>query len=83
MPVRTFLDGVSATKGLLAGDGGYFIAIMRSQFAFIKWWMFYKKKSVFPSNKNAKLSGYLQKNIVWQHFAKKKKLFSEIVTKTK
>ena len=83
MPVRSFLDGVSAAKGLLAGDGGYFIAIMRSQFAFIKWWLFNKKKSVFPSNKKGNLSGCLQKNIVWEHFAKKKKLFSEIVSKTK
>ena len=83
MPVRHFLDGVSALKGLLAGDGGYFIAIMRSQFAFVKWWLFYQNKSVFPQSKNGRLEGLYQKNIVWQHFLKKKKLFSEIVTKTK
>jgi GT2 family glycosyltransferase len=83
MPVRNFLDAVSAWKGLLSGDGGYFIAIIRAQVAFIKWWLFYQKKSVFPVTKKANLAGYLQKNIVWQHFAKKKKLFSEIVGKTK
>jgi GT2 family glycosyltransferase len=83
MPVRNFLDAVSAWKGLLSGDGGYFIAILRAQVAFIKWWLFYQNKSVFPVTKKGSLAGYLQKNIVWQHFAKKKKLFSEIVGKTK
>ncbi|MFZ1328124.1 MAG: glycosyltransferase family 2 protein [Chitinophagaceae bacterium] len=83
MPVRIFLDGVSAWKGLLTGDGGYFIAILRAQLAFIKWWLFYQKKSVFPTTKKGPLSGYLQKNMVWQHFAKNKKYFNEIVGKTK
>ncbi len=83
MPVRNFLDSLSAWKGLLSGDGGYFVAILRAQIAFIKWWLFYQKKSVFPVTKKGNLAGYLQKNIVWQHFAKKKKLFSEIAGKTK
>jgi GT2 family glycosyltransferase len=83
MPVRNFLDSLSAWKGLLSGDGGYFVAILRAQVAFIKWWLFYQKKSVFPVTKKGSLSGYFQKNIVWQHFAKKKQLFSEIVAKTK
>jgi GT2 family glycosyltransferase len=83
VPVRNFLDGVSAWKGLLTGDGGYFIAILRAQLAFLKWWLFYQKKSVFPLSKKGNLSGYLQKNMVWQHFGKKKKSFDEIVGKTK
>ena len=83
VPVRNFLDGVSAWKGLLTGDGGYFIAILRAQLAFIKWWLFYQKKSVFPVTKKGSLSGYLQKNMVWQHFVKKKNSFNEIVGKTK
>jgi GT2 family glycosyltransferase len=83
VPVRDFLDGVSAWKGLLTGDGGYFIAIVRAHLAFIKWWLFYREKSVFPGTRKGNLSGYLQKNMVWQHFVKKKKFFSEIVGKTK
>ena len=82
MPVRNFLDAISAWKGLLTGDGGYFIAILRAQFAFIKWWLFYQKKSVFPAKKKGEVSGFLKKNMVWQHFVKKKKRFSEIVGKT-
>lgn len=82
MPVRSFLDAVSAWKGLLTGDGGYFIAIIRAHIAFIKWWFLYKNRSVFPKNKKGSLSGYLHKNIIWLHFARKKKYFSEIVDKT-
>jgi len=79
MPARNLLDGISAWKGLLSGDGGYFIAILRAQLAFIKWWLFYKKKSVFPEHRNKPLMGFLKKNMAWQHFVKKKKAFSEIV----
>ncbi len=82
IPARNLLDAVSAWKGLLSGDGGYFIAILRAHAAFLKWWLFYKHKSIFPAGRDAALSGYLQKNMVWQHFVKKKKKFSEIVEKT-
>jgi GT2 family glycosyltransferase len=82
MPARNFLDAVSAWKGLLSGDGGYFIAILRAHAAFTKWWIFYRKRSVFPVSKKGALSGYLQKNMVWLHFVKKKKVFTEIVGKT-
>lgn len=82
MSMRNILDGVSALKGLLAGDGGYFIAIVRAHFAFAKWWWLYKKKSVFPASRKGKLEGHFHKNIAWLHFVKKKKLFSEIVGKT-
>ena len=80
-PARAFLDGLSAWKGLFTGDGGYFIAIVRAQLAFMKWWIFYQKKSVFPVTKKGTLNGYFQKNMVWQHFAKKRQRFTEIVGK--
>ncbi len=83
MPARNFLDALSAWKGLLTGDGGYFIAILRAQFGFLNWWLFHRRKSVMPVTRKGPLSGYLQKNIVWQHFVKKRKYFSEIVRKGK
>jgi GT2 family glycosyltransferase len=83
MPVRNLLDGISAWKGLLKGDTGYFFAIIRAQIAFLMWWLFHKKKSSFPVNKKGKLSGLLPHNIAWHHFVKKKRYFSEIVSKTK
>ncbi len=82
IPVRNILDMLSAGKGLLTGDGGYFIAIIRAHIAFLKWWLFHRHKSIFPASKKGKLFGLLNKNMVWQHFAKKKKTFSEIVGKT-
>jgi GT2 family glycosyltransferase len=82
MPVRSFFDGISAWKGLLTGDGKYFIAIIRAHIAFLKWWLFNKKKSIFPTNRKEKLCGFLEKNIAWLHFVKKKKYFSEIVGKS-
>jgi GT2 family glycosyltransferase len=81
IPARNILDAISALKGLLTGDGGYFIAIIRAHLGFAKWWWFYKKKSVFPPSRTGKLSGLLPKNIAWLHFVKKKKLWSEIVDK--
>ena len=82
MPLRSLMDGVSAWKGLLSGDGGYFVAVLRAQLAFVKWWLFYKKKSVFPPVKKKVLCGYYKGNIIWQHFIKKKRSFMEIVGKS-
>lgn len=82
VPVRNLLDAVSAWKGLFSGDAGYFIAVLRAQLAFIRWWLFYKKKSVFPKNRNGKLLGLYKGNVAWQHFVKKRNAFSEIVRKT-
>lgn len=79
MPMRNLLDAISAWKGLLTGDGGYFIAIVRAHMAFFKWYLFFRKRSVFPSDKNRKPAGMLEKNIAWLHFVRKKKTFSEIV----
>lgn len=83
VPARNFLDALSAWKGLLSGDGGYFIAIVRSHLAYTRWWLFYQGKSVFPKNRKADLSGYTKKNMIWQHFVKKKKHFDEIMNETK
>ena len=79
IPVRNFLDAVSAWKGLLSGDGGYFLAVCRAHLAFWKWWLLYRKKSVFPKTRKGPLQGLYKGNIAWQHFVKKRKRFSEIV----
>jgi GT2 family glycosyltransferase len=82
MPARQFLDAVSAWKGLLTGDGGYFISVVRAQVAFLRWWLFHKKKSVFPKSRKGTLSGIFRGNIAWQYFVKKKRTFTEIVGKS-
>jgi len=38
-----------------------------------------KKQNIFPANRTAKLSGWCGSSLVWQHFVKGKKKFSEIV----
>ncbi len=81
LSVRVGLDGVSALKGLFSGDTGYFIAILKAHFAFISWWLFHRGKNSHSFQRNKPLSGYLKKNIAWQHFVRKKKYFSEIVCK--
>jgi hypothetical protein len=79
IPVRNLLDAVSAWKGLLSGDAGYFIAVIRAHMAFFGWWLFHRRKSVFPKKRKGSLAGYYKGNVAWQHFVKKKNSFSEIV----
>ena len=79
IPFRLLLDALSAWKGLLKGDEGYFLAILRGHLAFAKWLFFKQRKSVFPLKRGGHLSGLYKGNVVWQHFAKKKKYFSEII----
>ena len=79
IPVRMSLDVLSAWRGLLEGDGGYFFSIFNAHMHFI-WWLLWKRKySVFPVKKGRKLSGYYKGSVVWAHFVQKKKAFSEIV----
>jgi len=79
IPFRIFLDNVSALKGLLAGEGGYFLAIVRAHLAFVKWILFKQRQSVFPQKKSTLLHGVYPHNLVWEHFVKKKKFFRDIV----
>ncbi len=80
IPFRMMLDQVAALKMLLSGDGGYFIAVIKAHLAFIKWIFFQKKRQVaYKKKKLTLLDGVFNGNIVWQHFVKKKKTFTEIV----
>ena len=79
IPFRILLDSVSAWKGLLIGDGGYFLSILRAHFSFLKWILFRQGQSVFPQKKEAKPAGLYKGNIVWEHFIKGKKYFSQLI----
>lgn len=79
VPFRIFLDAVSALKGLFIGDGGYFLSILRAHFSFLKWILFRQSKSVFPEKKDGKLAGLYKGNIVWEHFVRGKKYFSQLI----
>lgn len=78
--LRFGLDAISAVKSLFAGEGTYFIAVIRAHLRFIKWLFAERKKSLFPVSRRGALSGYLQKSVVWSYFVKGKRKFSEIYT---
>jgi GT2 family glycosyltransferase len=79
LSIRFALDAVSAWKNILSGQQSYFIAVMKSHFAFIGWWVSHQKKSVFPSVRSGKIQGLFNGNVVWEHFIRGKKTFAEIV----
>ena len=84
VPYRLALDQVSALKGLLSGDGGYFLSIIEAHFAFVYWIVFGNKK--WKPRKRKKLiglQGVYCGNMVWEHFIKKKKSFEEIILQKK
>lgn len=83
IPFRLALDQVSAFKGLLSGEGGYFVAIMRAHLAFLRWILFEPKQNSTRKKKLLQeMAGVYQGNIVWEHFIRKKIYFSEIVKKS-
>jgi GT2 family glycosyltransferase len=82
LPLRFSLDGLAAYKGLFGGDVGYFFAVAKAHIHFGKWILFDRKKSLYvqqPANKN--LDGFYPKSMLWQYYVKKKRTFSEIVSR--
>ena len=79
IPFRFLLDAVSAWKSLLAGEAIYFLAISEAHLAFIKWLLFKQNESVFPKKRKANLAGWYLHSVVWKHFVRGKKTFTEIV----
>jgi GT2 family glycosyltransferase len=84
IPYRMTLDQVSAFKGLLSGDGGYFLSIIEAHFAFF-YWLFFGNRKWLPKTTRPikKLAGVYRGNVVWQHFGKKKQTFAEIMVQKK
>lgn len=83
IPVRFLLDAVSAWKSLFEGQGIYFKAILEAHAGFLGWLLFRHRKSVFPKIRTGKLRGRYTGCVVWQHFVKGRKQFSEIVRENK
>ena len=79
IPLRFLLDAIAAWKALLAGDGGYFIAVLKAHLHVFKWILFHQKESLFVADKKIIQSGIYRGSIVWDHFVKKKTTFLEIV----
>ncbi|MEP7254513.1 MAG: glycosyltransferase family 2 protein [Ferruginibacter sp.] len=79
IPFRMLLDSISAWRGLLSGDSGYFVAIFKAHLHFTGWIFRNRKYSVFPVKTGGKLNGWYKGSVVWAYFIQKKKTFSEIV----
>jgi GT2 family glycosyltransferase len=79
VPFRMMLDAISAWRGLVSGDSGYFFAICKAHLHFIDWVLFKKKQPFFPKRKTGKLHGWYNGSVVWDYFIRKKKTFSEII----
>lgn len=76
---RFWLDAISAWKSLFAGQGTYFLAVLKAHFAFLGWLMMSRKSGIFPVTKQGKLKGYLRKSIVWGYFVRGKRTFLQIL----
>ncbi len=79
IPFRFMLDAISGFKSLFDGQGIYFLAIIESQLGFIRWFFSKKDKRYTLSVKRPVKAGWFTGSVVWQHFIKGKKRFSEIV----
>jgi GT2 family glycosyltransferase len=79
IPLRIFMDFISAFKSLFAGQLVYFLAVGEAHLAFFKWVFFRQKKSVFPDKKKVILSGWYPHSVAWKHFVEGKERFDEIV----
>jgi len=79
VPFRFFLDIVSAWKSLFGGEGIYFWAIWEAHLAFLKWLFWNRNQSVFPRRRRGSLDGWYRNSVVWKHFVRGKKTFTEIM----
>ena len=81
IPLRLLLDVVSAVKSLVAGEGRYFTAVFRAHLAFFRWCVVVVGTRDHLPRRGYELKGYLTKSVVWAHFVKGRRVFSEIVRK--
>ena len=79
LPARMILDGIAAMKHLLQGDLGFFKAILIAHMHFWKWVFTGEKDESTMKEKRRYFPGMYRGSIVWQHFIRKKKAFSEII----
>jgi GT2 family glycosyltransferase len=79
VPFRMLLDALTAWRGLLSGNAGYFFAILKAHLHFVGWMIGKRKYSVFPVKRDGKPVGWYNGSVVWAYFMQKKKTFLEIV----
>ncbi|MGL6268498.1 MAG: glycosyltransferase family 2 protein, partial [Chitinophagaceae bacterium] len=83
IPYRIGLDALSAWKNLLKGETAYFKAVIKAHIAFLSWFCFHQKESLFPQRKSKTFTGLYPGNVVWMHFFRGINKFMEIITAKK
>jgi GT2 family glycosyltransferase len=81
IPVRFFLDAISAWRQLINGAPGYFWGIVKAHAGFLNWLFLNQSGSRFPSKRGVPTVGWYKGSVVKAHFLKKRVKFSEIVSK--
>jgi GT2 family glycosyltransferase len=80
VPLRFSLDQVAALKALAGGDGGYFVAVIKSQLHFLHWLFIGKTpRRPFPLRPLKSLSGVYPGQLIIDYFLRGKKRFSELM----
>lgn len=80
VPFRILLDWISGLKGLISGDGGYLVSILKGHLGFAGWLLHKRQPGQGRKRRSLKtFSGVYLGNIAWQHFIRKCTTFSEIV----
>ena len=79
LPVRFILDALAAYKALLTGNYGFFIAVAKAHFHFVRWVLLHRNQSTFTKPSNRTIVGQYRGSILWQHYVNKKNKFSQIV----
>ncbi len=81
IPVRVFLDAISAWKGLLTGDAKFFTAIFFAHLSVVKYFVFPHKERPESPKPLKTLEGVYHGSVVWQYFIKQHRHFQEIIQK--
>ena len=79
IPLRFALDALSAYKELLAGNPGYYWAIVRAHLGFVRWLFFAPSPISNALPKKVALTGWYKGAVAWDYFKQKKRYFSEII----
>lgn len=79
IPFRLALDQLSALKGLLSGDAGYFRAIIRAHTAYLYWLLTGPRPKRGGRRRLTSFPGVYGGNIVWAHFVRGLRTFASIV----
>jgi len=81
IPYRLALDQLSALKGLLNGEFGYFRIIIKAHFHFFYWLIFQPKRFKQYNTGLKHLTAVYHRNVVWQYFLRKRQTFNDIVNR--